>query len=83
MILDGEQNEAVRILLKKWLACFKFLDTRNSLWGFFDNGLLHGLLDHGLNVLCDIKSSRQGRVFFVRWLKVELFDRRVTHLEFL
>lgn len=48
MILDGEQNEAMRVLLKKGLVRFHFLDASNLGGDFgrlFNGGLGSGHVD--------------------------------------
>lgn len=72
MVLDGKENETVRVLLQERLTGLEFLNGRNRL-GSLD-GLLGGLGDSRVDV-----GSR--RVLLAG--EVELLDGRVAHLEVL
>lgn len=73
MILDGEENKAMRILLKQRLAGLELLDSRSSL-GSFDS-----LVDlAGLQV--DVGDRR---VFLASGFEVELLRGGIAHLQVL
>ena len=77
MILDGEQNKTMRVLLEKGLVRFHFLDASNLGGEFgrlFNNGLAGGHVG-------DLERRRS--VLLACGFEIELLDRRVTHLEVL
>lgn len=76
VVLDGEEDETVRVLLEKRLVGLKLLDARSNL-GALD-GLLGGLGGGRVNGL-----ERRGRVLLAERLEIELLNGRVAHLEVL
>ena len=81
MVLDWEEHEALRILLKKWLISFLGLDR----WCNCDYGLLcldfldDGFLD--LDVVNDWRVGIEWHILLANSVEVELLGRRVTHLQ--
>lgn len=75
VVLDGEEDETVRVLLQERLIGLGLLDARSNLGGL--DGLLAQLVDRRVDGL--------GRrdILLASGLEVELLDRRVTHLEVL
>lgn len=73
VVLDGEEDETVRVLLQKGLIGLGLLDTRSHFGGF--NDLLAELVNG--------RVDRLGRrdILFASRLEVELLDWRVAHLE--
>jgi hypothetical protein len=76
VVLDGEEDETVGILLEEGLIGLSLLDTRGDLGDL--NGLLDGLGDGRVDGL-----ERRGRVLLADGLEVELLDRGIAHLEVL
>jgi len=72
MVLDGEENETVRVLLQERLTGLELLNGRSRL------GSLDGLLDRLGDSRVDVGSRR---VLLAG--EVELLDGRVAHLEVL
>lgn len=66
MVLDGEEDETVGVLLEERLVGLSLLDTKGNLGG------LDGLLD-GLGGRVD-GLERRGRVLLADGLEVELLD---------
>jgi hypothetical protein len=77
MILDGEQDETVGVLLKQRLVGLDLPSIDGSL-GEFD-----GLLSGGLSGRRVDNGGRDGSVLLSRSFKVELLDRGIAHLEVL
>lgn len=77
MVLDWEENEALRVLLQKRLVCLFGLDR----WSYH-NGLLldflDGLLDHDVN---NRRVGVEGHVLLAGSCELELLGRRLAHLE--
>ena len=73
VVLDGEKNEAVGVLLQEGLAGLSSLDTSSSL-GNLSDGLLGGRVD-GLSGGRDILLADRG--------EVELLSGGVAHLKVL
>jgi hypothetical protein len=73
MVLDREENKALRVLLEKWLISFLWLDCWCNCYN------CDGLLDFdGVN---DWRVGIEGYVLLADGLEVELLGRRVTHLQ--
>lgn len=68
VVLDGEEDEAVRVLLEERLVGLKLLDARSNLGGL--DSLLGGLGGGRVDVL-----ERRGRVLLADRLEIELLDR--------
>lgn len=78
MVLDGEENEALTVLLEKRLVHLLLLDARGDHRRFL---LLRGLLSGlGLNVGCGGNVRADGLVLLVGVVEVELLDGGL-HLE--
>lgn len=75
MVLNGEQNEAVGVLLQERLVGLKLLSSGSSLGNL--NGLLGNLVGGGVDGV-----ERRG-VLLANGLEVKLLDGRVAHLEIL
>jgi len=81
MVLDREENKALRVLLEKWLISFLWLDCWcNCCYcllclHFLDDGLLDF---DGVN---DWRVGIEGYVLLADGLEVELIGRRVTHIQ--
>lgn len=73
VILDGEHDETVGVLLEEGLSGLKLLDGRSSLCG---KSLLGGLL--GVDGLCG-----GGDILLAYRSEIELLGGRVAHLEVL
>jgi hypothetical protein len=76
VVLDGEEDEAVGVLLEEGLIGLSLLNTRSNL------GNLEGLLD-GLGGGRVDGLERRGRVLLADGLEVELLDGGIAHLEVL
>lgn len=76
VILDGEKDESIGILLEQWLVG---LEVLGSFSGGSNMGLLGLWLGSGLLGFHDALGD--GGVFLVRNVEVELLDRRIAHLE--
>jgi hypothetical protein len=76
VVLDGEENETVGVLLKEGLVGLSLLDRSSNLRN------LKGLLD-GLGVGRVDGLERRGRVLLADGLEVELLNGGVAHLEVL
>jgi hypothetical protein len=72
MVLDGEENEASRVLLKEGLLGLLLFDGRRD--GRLD------FLDVILEVIWDADDGLES-VLLLRWREVELLCGRVGHLE--
>ena len=88
MVLNGKQNEAVRILLQKWLIDLRLLDCGCHCWRYCgrDCFVFLDLLDS--IKLGQLDWDRFNDSWRVNWdvlfaynLKVKLLGWRVTHLE--
>lgn len=76
MVLDGEQNEATRVLLQQRLVGLKLLNSGSRLGSF--SRLLDRLGDSRVDGML-----RSRRVLLASSVEVELLDGRVAHLEVL
>lgn len=76
MVLDGEQDESMRVFLEQRLVGFNLLDVQLSL------GWLGGFFGHGLDGRV-VNGCRDRGVLLACGFKVELLDRRFVHLEVL
>jgi len=70
VVLDGEKNEALRVLLEEGLVGLFWLDGCSS-------GLLLDLLDLGDNRLGVLDGDGVGVVFLVGGIEVELLNGRL------
>lgn len=78
MVLDGEENETMRVLLQQRLVCLALLDGGSHLGKL----RLGWLLGHGLSLdVGRVDRTRHGNVLLVRGLEAELLDGRIAHLE--
>ncbi len=81
MVLDWEQNEALRVLLEKWLISFLWLDCWCNCYNcllclhFLDDGLLD------FDVVNNWRVSMERYVLLANGFEVKLFGRRVAHLQ--
>jgi hypothetical protein len=76
VVLDGEEDETVGVLLEEGLIGLSLLNTRSNL------GNLEGLLD-GLGGGHVDGLERRGRVLLADGLEVKLLDGGIAHLEVL
>jgi hypothetical protein len=77
MVLDGEQDKSVRVLLKQRLISLNSLDVKSSL------RRLSRLLCSGLGGRHVDYGVRDGSVLFAGSFKIELLDGGIIHLEVL
>lgn len=73
VVLDGEKNETVGVLLQEGLVGLSGLDTSSSLGGL-NNGLLGGRVD---------RLGGGGDILLADGGEVELLNRGIAHLKVL